>query len=353
MAVTVKSLRLAGRLRADLLKITNRHDRELTAAWARAWDEVAGDLELAIARLIIDADEGTVTRAQALRARRLQAALDAVSRQLNRLVDQSGVTLTGDLASIVRQAGEAQEAIIGSQLPADQRATLTGWDRVDSRQIDAIVQRSTERITSQLWPISSEADAVIRRELVRGIAAGSNPRQTAARMIKRAEGGFNGGLGRALNIARTETLDAHRAAAQTAQDRNKDVLAGWIWLTALSGRTCPACLGMSGTEHPLSEPGPQGHQSCRCSRMPKTKSWRELGIDLDEPKSVMPDAGEWFGSQDVATQKRILGPGRYAAWKRGNYPRSKWAVKKPNEDWRPSYVTSPLPKVGRSDRLAS
>jgi hypothetical protein len=42
------------------------------------------------------------------------------------------------------------------------------------------VQRTTEQITSDLWPLSSEADAVIRRELVRGIATGSNPRTTAS-----------------------------------------------------------------------------------------------------------------------------------------------------------------------------
>lgn len=342
MAVTKTTLRLTAKLRADLLQITNGHDRALTKAWVEAWDVVAGDLELEIARLIINSNEGTVTQAQALRASRLQKALDAVSSELTRLVENAGSTITSDLARIVREAGQAQSDIIGSQLPKDQRGQLISWDRVDADQISAIVKRSTERITAELWPISTEVDAVIRRELVRGIAAGANPRQTAARMIKNAEGGFNGGLSRALNIARTETLDAHRAAAAASHDANSDVLAGWIWLTSLSGRTCPACLGMSGTEHKLSEPGPLGHQSCRCSRMPKTKTWRDLGIDIDEPESTLPNAEDWFNGQDAATQKDILGAGRYDAWKRGDYPIDKWAVRKTNPDWRPSYVTSPL-----------
>ncbi|MFC5268455.1 phage minor head protein [Kribbella qitaiheensis] len=343
MAVTKTTLRLTAKLRADLLTITNQHDRALTKAWVDAWDLVAGDLELAIARLIIDADEGTVTQAQALRASRLQQALDAVSRALVALIEAAGITITTDLPKVVREAGEAQAAIIGSQVPKDQLDNLAGWDRVDPEQIAAIVKRSTERITSQLWPISAEADAVIRRELVRGIASGSNPRQTAARMIKNAEGGFNGGLTRALVISRTETLDAHRAAAKVSQEANADVLGGWVWLTDLSPRTCPACLGMSGTEHPLSEPGPQGHQQCRCSRMPRTKTWAELGFeDMDEPGPVTPDAGEWFAQQDEKTQRSILGAGRYEAWKRGDYPMDNWAVRKQNPDWRPSYVTSPL-----------
>ena len=343
MAITATTLRLTAKVRADLLKITNEQDRALTKAWVEAWDVVAGDLELAIARLIIDADEGTVTRAQALNASRLQQSLDLISAQLTRLVEDAGARVTSDLPGIVRAAGAAQAAIIGSQLPKAERDQPTGWDRVDSRQIEAIVQRSTERITSEMWPISSEADAVIRRELVRGIASGANPRKTATRMIERAEGGFNGGLTRALVIARTESLDAHRAAAKVSHDANADVLAGWTWGAALSSRTCPACLAMSGTEHPLSEPGPQGHQQCRCSRLPRAKSWKDLGIDLDEPASVMPDASEWFGSQSVQVQRDILGPARYKAWQSGKYPMDQWAVKKPNPDWRPSYVTSPLP----------
>lgn len=344
MAATATTLRLAKKVRAELLKVTDGQARTMTKAWVDAWDAVAGDLELAVAQLIVDADAGTVTQAQALRSSRLQKALELIGNRLTDVVDTTSARLVSDLPGIVRAAGEAQEAIIASQLPKDQRDALTGWDRVDPRQVEAIVQRSTQTITSSMWPISAEADAVIRRELVRGIASGLNPRAMASRMVQGAEGGFNGGLTRALNIARTEALDAHRAAAKVAHDANSDVLAGWIWLTSLSSRVCPACLGMSGTEHPLSEPGPDGHQSCRCSRMPKTKTWRELGIDIDEPAPVTPDAGEWFSSQDVATQKQILGPARYAAWKRGDYPMSKWAVARSNEGWRRSYVTSPLPK---------
>lgn len=343
MAVTATTLRLTKQVRSEILKVTDGHARTMTKAWVEAWDTVAGDLELAIARLIINADEGTVTQAQALRSARLQRSLEAISRSLTTLVNDTGASLTADLPGVVRSAGEAQQAIIASQLPPDQRDAVASWSRVDPVQIEAIVKRSTETITSSLWPISSEADAVIRRELVRGIASGLNPRVVASRMVNGAEGGFNGGLSRALTIARTEVMDAHRAAAKVAHEQNKDVLGGWIWLAALSGRTCPACLGMSGTEHPLTESGPDGHQNCRCSRMPKTKTWRELGIDIDEPPSTLPDAGEWFESQDAAVQKQILGPAKYAAWAKGNYPMSKWATVRRTDGWRRSYVPSRAP----------
>ncbi len=351
MAVTATTVRLANRLRRDLLKITDQQTRDLVAAWARAWDEVAGDLEVAMLDLAAGAQDDRITPAQILRSHRLRYSLDAIARRLTALADEAGVRIVGDLRAVIDAAGEAQAEIIDSQLPKSARDALTGWDRVDARQLDAIVQRTTEQIASGLWPLSAEAQGVIRRELVRGLAAGTNPRATAARMMARAEGGFNGGLTRALTIARTETLDAHRAAAALAHGQNTDVLKGWVWMCSLSSRTCPACLARNGTEHPLDEPGPEDHQNGRCTRVPLTKSWRDLGIDLDEPKSVLPDSRAWFGEQPAATQQQILGPARYAAWKAGDFPMDQWATRKANPDWRPSYVTSPVPKGGRAPAL--
>lgn len=344
MAITATTLRLTAQVRKSLLAITNQHDRALTAAWVDAWDDIAGDLEQALLELINASQGGVISQATVLRSIRLRQALDVVARRITRLTDDAGRRVTGDLPAVVRTAAAAQEAVVASQLPKAELDNLLDWNRVDARQIDAIVLRSTERITSQMWPISAEADAAIRRELVRGLATGSGPRATAQAIIKRTEGEFNGGLSRALTIARTETLDAHRVAAAESHAANADVLGGWVWLTDLSPRTCPACLGMSGTEHPLTEPGPLGHPNCRCSRMPRTKTWAELGIDIDEPESKAPNAAGWFADQDEKVQRSILGAARYSAWKRGGYPIDTWAMRRSNDGWRDSYVPAPAPK---------
>jgi SPP1 gp7 family putative phage head morphogenesis protein len=343
VAVTPKTLRLARRVRADLLRIADTHDRELTKAWADAWDGVAEQFDAALLELITTAQAGMLSQATILNSQRARNALDAVARALTRVSQQAGVRVSADLVQVVREAGEAQEAIIASQLPKPERSSLAGWDRVDSRQIDAIVQRSTGLITSQMWPISASADAAIRQQLVRGLLTGANPQATARQIVKATEGIFNGGLARAMTIARTETLDAHRAAAQVAHNQNADVLRGWMWLAATSTRTCPACLGMNGTEHPLTEPGPLGHQNCRCTRVPLTKTWRDLGIDIDEPEPPVTGSQAWFDSQDEATQRKILGPARHAAYLRGDYPMSAWAARRSNDGWRPAYYTSPIP----------
>lgn len=345
MPVTPKTLRLAARVRNDLLRIADAHTRELTKAWVDAWDDISGDLEKAMVEMISTAQGGVISQATVLRSQRMLLVLDLIARRLTKLTEAAGNLVTGDLRQVVRDAADAQTEVIAQQLPKADREDLVSSVRIDARQIDAIVQKSTERITSQMWPLSAEADAAVRREIVRGLAAGEGPRKTASAILDRTEGAFNGGLSRALTIARTETISAHREAAKVAHDESADVLRGWMWLASLSPQTCQACIGMNGTEHPLSEEGPQGHQNCRCARMPLTKSWADLGIDLDEPEPAVTGSQAWFNGLDEKKQRQILGPAKYAAWKNGDFPMDRWAVKRSNDGWRDSYVPAPVPKA--------
>ncbi len=354
MAATAETLRVQEQIRISLSQITDRQTRDLVAAWADAWDEVAPDLTAALLEQLVGGKR--LTRAQLLRSTRLRRALEAIRDQLVALGAEAGVRITGDLQAVIDTAGGAQASVIDTQLPPDtpHLVDLNAWSRVDEDQIAAIVRRSTEQITSLTKPIGPEAYQVLRRELIRGVAAGTNPRATAARIVRRAEGRFNGGLTRALTIARTETLDAYRTAAQLGQEAHADVLAGWIWLADLTGRVCPACLGQHGTRHSVTDPGPLGHQNCRCSRMPVTKTWAELGYaDIVEPAPTVPDAAGWFDGLPEADQRRILGPARLTAYQAGDYPMSGWAARRSTDGWRDSYVVSPAPKPGRRSRLAA
>lgn len=347
MAITAKTLRLERELRADLRKITDEQVRDLVKAWATAWDEVAPELTSLLQEMLVAGDK--VTRAQLLRSTQLRKALALIANNLDTLTKDAGIRIVDDLQGLVDAAGGAQASIIDSQLPpgAHQLVDLDSWSRVDERAVTAIVKRSTEQITSLTKPLSGEAYSAVRRELIRGVVAGANPRETARRMVSRAEGGFNGGLQRALTIARTESIDAHRAAAALGQAEHDDVLTDWTWVAYLSTRTCPACFAKNGTRHPLSEAGPNGHQNCRCARVPTTKSWADLGFDIKEPPSLLPDSKTYFDNLDAGDQKAILGPARYDAWKAGTFPMEKWAVKKSTPGWRDSYVTAPPPKSVR------
>jgi hypothetical protein len=155
-------------------------------------------------------------------------------------------------------------------------------------------------------------------------------------MIARTQGEFNGGLARAEVIARTELLDGYRSAAAQAQWANRDILAGWVWLTELSSRTCPACLDQNGSEHPLTEEGPLDHQCGRCSRVPLIKPLAQLGIGGPEPLSVVQDSEVWFNAQPAEVQRQIMGPTRLQAYQEGRFPRERWSRRVQTDGWRDS-----------------
>lgn len=342
MAYSLESVSVLARLRQQLEHLADEHTRAQVARWARAWDDLAPELLAALEHVTADGEK--ITRAKLIRARRLTNALELIESRLAGLVDSSAADAIADLSGFVDAAGNATDALISSQLPPGQ--SVNGWARVDADQVDAIVARTAEQITKLSYPLASEATAAMKRELVRGMLTGANPRETARRMVVRtgaAGKAFNGGLTRALTIARTEQMDAHRAAAQVAEAENVDTLAGWTWVCAVSTRTCPACWSMHGSGHALTEPGPLGHQNCRCARVPRTKSWRELGFDIDEPKSILSSREDAFARLTPDEQAEVLGPRRFAAWRDGRYPMDDWSVRRDNPGWRPSYGVSPAP----------
>lgn len=328
---------------ADLLlaETLDAHQRELIQAWGAAWDEVSADLETVLTELAAENAGGNITRTAMLRSRRLQDALSALIATLNDLAVE-GATAAGGLArSIIEQSATATGAMLTAGLPATAqiRAQVTG---ASPAQVRAMLERTTQTMHKQAHTLSREAETAIKTRILKGITVGDNPRKAARDAVRGIEDLWNGGLARATTLARTEMIDAHRAAAQHVEKQNADVLDGWEWVAHLGKdkRTCRACLAMHGTVHPTSEFGPKGHPNCRCARVPKTKSWAELGITgVTQPKSLTVDADTWFKKQPEAAQRAILTDRGYELWKQGKYPREKWVSKRTsNGAWRDSYA---------------
>lgn len=350
MSIGSETLRLVAELRDAVARIIDEVTRRLTQAWVRAWDRLEWDFTRAAVDLIEASRDGRwPTRAQVERAGLASRALEAAARTLSRLVQIVQAAVRPAARDAARVGGTAQAPIIGSQFPpqADPAAVAARLGRFSDHALDAITRRTEQQITSLTRPLSAEATDAMKQELVRGVHVGENPREAARRMVRRVEGEFNGGLSRALNIARTEMIDSHRAAAAAGQATNRDVLRGWVWHARLDTRSCPACFVMHGTVHPVEEPGPLGHQQCRCSRTPLTRSWRDLGFDIDEPTSVIPDAQAVFRGLPRADQLAIMGPERLAALDRGAIGWADLARRRENPGWRPSYVPTPVRDLPR------
>lgn len=350
MAATLQTIKLNNELSIVITDMTNHATRELVKAWVRAWDEISTEFTKAIDDLLEVGDGEWPSRAQVLRTNRAQHALDIATGRLEGLSDMTGVLVVKDAGEAAGTTADWQARIIASQMPpaAGTRAELTArFDRVDGDVLDAMVERTTERITSYRRPMSREATEAMQREVIRGVTVGDNPRVAARAMLERVEGAFNGGLTRAMTIARTEIIDAHRSGAAAAHWANEDVLAGWQWICAMDKRTCPSCWSKHGNQYPLSETGPDDHQQGRCARMPVPKSWRELGFDIPEPPSAVPDAQKVFASMSKADQLAVMGPVRLHALNTGAVAWADLSVQRFTYGWRPSWAPRPVRQIRR------
>lgn len=349
MSVTKETERVARELRLAVKAAADDETRALTRAWARAWDEVVREFELAAAEIIELAQSGEiVTAGHVRRLARARDAIEAARESIDRVLALQGRRLSVTLADIVNATGGGNARLIASQLPKTEGSVAqvaVRFDRVSREALDAIVERSTERIASLNRPLSRQATEQMLRALIHGVPAGQSPRSVARRMLKMVEGRFNGGLARALTIARTEMLDAYRVAAGAQQAANADVLQGWMWSAQLDGRTCPSCVAQHGSVHSLEEAGPWDHQNGRCARTPVVKPWRDLGFSMREPVSSVRTGPEWFAGQPETTQLKILGPDRLSALNSGKASWGDMFQRRRTSGWRDSYVPTPAKDV--------
>lgn len=74
--------------------------------------------------------------------------------------------------------------------------------------------------------------------------------------------------------------------------------------------------------------------NCRCVAIPKTVSYRRLGIDLDDP--VVEPGPDLFAALPADAQQAILGPGKYAALQSGEIRLEDLVEHRDSPAWGPS-----------------
>lgn len=349
MSVNEETLSLLDGMRVGTGTHVDQVTQDLTVAWTRAWNEVVTEWEAAIADLVAASKDGKWPAAHKVRrARRALAARDATRELLRDLQGMVPVRVMADVDQLLEDVAGWQRRLAASQYPAQAGGTVvvsSTFDRVDKDAIRAIVDRTSQAVTSRTRPLSGESDAAMRSTLIKGVTIGDHPETAAREMLTRVQGAFDGGLQRARVIARTEILDAHRAASRAQQDRlvAQGAVTGWQWIATLDRRTCPSCLSMHGTQHPPTVAGPLDHQQGRCDRLPVTATWADLGFpDIEEPPSILPDARAWFDGLPRSEQLQIMGEQRLALLDAGKVSWEDLARRRDTAGWRPSYAPTPV-----------
>ena len=352
MAVNRETLRLLDGMRIQLDSTVDAAVRDIVLAWSTAWSEIAGEWDSAVGDLTAASQGGKWPSRRALmRAERALSALRATRAALEGLASDFGVRILQDVPLIVGDAARWQAELVASQMPREARTYGVGgvqydashFNRVGPAALDAIVERTTERVTTLAGQIPAQAFQGIKATLIKGVAVGDNPRKTASAMVARLRGQFDLPLYRALVITRTEMLDAHRAS-QFGQDiANSDTLTGWEWVANLDTHTCRSCWAQHGSVHPPSEPGPHDHQQGRCARVPVTKSWADLGFSgMVEPPSITPDARAIFAGLSRVEQVAIMGIKPLAMLDQGLIGWDDLSKRRVTPGWRESYAPASM-----------
>ena len=111
-------------------------------------------------------------------------------------------------------------------------------------------------------------------------------------------------------------MHAFRESSITTYGLNPTVVRAWRWEAELDDRTCPICWAMHGTT--VEGAVPFGtHPMCRCSPIPVTRTWRDVGLDPVESVDYGPTGPQAFEALGRDRQRAIMGPGRLEVYESG------------------------------------
>lgn len=134
----------------------------------------------------------------------------------------------------------------------------------------------------------------------------------------------------ARTLARTAVMHVGNQARETFYKANEDIIKGYQRVETLDQDTCLACGADDGHVYGLDEPRPELpiHPDCRGVYVPVLKSFRELGLDMDEfPEGTRASMDGQVAESETyadrlakatpAQRVAMLGPGRAALYEKG------------------------------------
>lgn len=322
MARETRLQRLAREQRASRLAREADVVRELLPGWRSVRAEIRDAFLELHDRVEKARAEGIDPRPSWLhREERYQALLEQIDAQIGRLAEKAGRPVTALQRAALQRVESETAALVRIQLgPAGEAraaAIMKLWNRLPILATEQMIGRAADGtpLADLLAEIGPNARLQAAQQITAGVAAGRHPTVIARQLAGLTDASFT----RTITIARTETAKAQWAASQLSLQSNRAITNGWIWEAELDERTCEACIFETGEWHPDTEVL-DGHPNCRCAMIPQTRSWEELGLGdlgLGETSVEIPRGEDWFMALPEATQKTMLGPGKYEALRSG------------------------------------
>lgn len=304
------------RHRRELLRMERQAASEMVRVYGASWARISDSLGNLIRQIDDLRREGEdVAVSWLFQQRRLAALQEQVEAELARFSEYADPQIRNSQWQAVNSA----ERHIREQL--DTYRVDYGFMRLPTEAVEDLVGflGNGSPLRSLLDEMGPTVSAGFRQALIDGVALGENPREVARRVRRE----YATGLSRTLRIARTETLRSYREATKRNYEANEDIIEGWVWVAAHQPRTCPMCLAMDGTVHPLSETL-DDHPNGRCTAIPKLRN-----VPLPQTKT----GAEWLEEQDEETQRRVLGSAGYEAYQGGAVKLADFVGQRSSREW--------------------
>lgn len=265
--------------------------------------------------------------------REVEASIEAEMARWSGGAQQSIASLQSGGVSVALDASSAIARAVGTS-PFQGRVYAGAFERWVS------VLQPGSPLNGVLNSYGGEITAAARRRMTEGLGTGKAPRTIVREIMRDVAGEAN--EARLMTMARTESMRAYRGASADTMGvlQQRGVVSGYVWLAALSPRTCLACLERHGTFY---EQYPDGfHPNCRC-----------VARAVANP-AIVPDGGwqgetgeQWLRRQPLKAQRQVmLTPGRLKMFQ-GGEPLSTFVMTRPSETWGPTIGIRPMREVRR------
>ncbi len=248
----------------------------------------------------------------------------------------SGIQQELDLDGLAKQQAEATSSAITS---IGLEASLPSAAVLKAMVSDTLLQGAPLAD----WWAAQRDDFIFKynAQIRQGVAQG----ETLQQIVKRVVGSKVEGKTGVIELAqRHASALVHDSIMQIAGDArmavykaNEDIEKGYRHLSTLDSITCVVCAARSGAQWDLNFKPINGnnipyaktpvHTNCRCLIAPLLKTFRELGINVDEPKGTRAsDLGQipndttfdaFLKRHDTAYQDELLGKGKAQLWRDG------------------------------------
>lgn len=297
--------RVSASARGDVLRLLKQLEKELVAKVAEG---VTDWQKARIAKLLSE------TRVA------IQSAYDKAA-----LIALDTTTTAAQVSATV--TAESLSLSLGGQIAG----VLPSASYLETVAGNAIIQGATQadwwarQGGDTAWRFST----AVRQGLVQG--------ETTQQIAKRVRQVMDLSARNAFTLVHTSVQEVAAAARAKTFDANADVMSSEEWVSALDNSTCLECANLDGKRWTYIDKEPIGHTTpykrptahfrCRCAIVPITKTFRELGIDIDEAPAGTRASMEgqvsdktfadWLKRQHSDRVEEILGKGRADLYNRG------------------------------------